>query len=147
VNRAGQGKWTVTGGNGNAVELPPSGWLVVNPGNEFREFSALLNGRRIDYVTSEAYEYLDGRGAWTTEGRLGATGGLVRRDRAPGGIELINLYGNDRIAVQAKGAGELMAYAPAGKNLGKVELSSLRTGWYEFKPVPGGRKYVFAGTH
>ncbi len=147
VNRADRGNWTVNGAGGKTADLPPFGWLVLNPANGFHEASALRNGRRIDYVKAEAYEYLDGRGAWTTEGRLGASGGLVRRDRAPGVIELIDLYGNARIAFQAAGEGELMAYDPAGKNLGKVELRSLRAGWYEFRPVPGGRKYVFAGTH
>jgi hypothetical protein len=37
-----------------------------------------------------------------------------------------------------------MAYDPQDKSLGKVEVGSPRAGWYEFKPVSGGRRYVFA---
>jgi len=50
---------------------------------------------------------------------------------------------NDRIAFQAKTAGVLMAYDPEGRSLGKIELTSPRSGWYEFKPVSGARLYRF----
>ena len=36
-----------------------------------------------------------------------------------------------------------MAYDAEGKSLGKVDVKSARSSWYEFKPLPNGRKYVW----
>jgi len=129
---------------GNAVELPVNGWLVFNPANGFYELSANVGGRRIDHVTAAEFEFLDGRGKWTEHGNLGAAGSVVVRQKGGGVRELIDLYGNDRIALQAKNGGTLMAYDPDGKSLGKVATSSPRAGWIEFKPAPGARSYLYA---
>jgi hypothetical protein len=144
VNRGDQGDWTVNDHEGRPVKLPVSGWLVFNPNSGFFESSADLDGRRVDYVRASAYEYLDGRGTWTSRGRLSASGSVVRRDREDGSVELIDIYGNDRIAFASVQQGELTAYDPEGKNLGTVELTSPRSGWYQFTPAPGARRYVFA---
>ena len=144
VNRGTAGAWTVKDHRGNAVELPVSGWLAFNPANGFYEASASEHGRRIDYVASAGYEFLDGRGQWTRRGNLGATGSVALRTKAPGVLELIDIYGNDRIAFQAKPGGTLAAYDPDGKSLGKVELRTPEAGWLEFTPAPNGRTYVFA---
>ncbi len=138
VNRSSSDSWTVKG-----VELPVSGWLVVNAANGFYEMSANLGGRRIDYVTAPEYEFLDGRSQWTRHGHLGATGSVALRQKPGGVLELTDIYGNDRIQFQAQAAGVLTAYAPDGASLGPVQMSP-RDGWHEFKPVPGGRTYVFA---
>ncbi|MCX6621701.1 MAG: hypothetical protein NTY38_11625 [Acidobacteria bacterium] len=138
VNRGSTGVWKV-----RDVELPPSGWLVFNPANGFREMSANVEGRRIDHVTSAAFEFLDGRGQWTRLGALGATGSVVVRPQATGALELIDLYGNDRIQFAARGEGTLTAFDPAGRNLGQVPLTAVGGGWHEFKPLAGGRRYVF----
>ena len=42
--------------------MPPAGWLGFNVKNGVREFSAIVEGKRIDYVKSRAFEFLDGRG-------------------------------------------------------------------------------------
>ena len=102
-----------------------------------------MEGRRIDYVRAAGYEFLDGRGQWTEHGRLGAQGSVARRDRGDI-IELIDIYGNDRIALQATGAGTVNAYDWEGKLLGEVDLASPRADWHEFTPVSGARSYVFA---
>ncbi|HSB14260.1 MAG TPA: hypothetical protein VLE22_07355, partial [Bryobacteraceae bacterium] len=140
VNRGKEGVWTV-----KTVDLPVNGWLVFNPANGFYEVSGNVGGRRIDYVKAAEYEFLDGRGQWTERGSLGSTGSVARRDRGAGVVELIDIYGNDRISFQADGAGQLMAYDPEGKSLGKVETSSPKTGWHEFKPIKDGRMYIYAG--
>jgi hypothetical protein len=140
VNRGKEGSWNVP-----SVEMPPNGWLVFNNGNGFREISANVGGRRIDHVKAPEYEFLDGRGQWTEHGSLGARGSVARRDRGAGVIELIDIYGNDRLAFQAPGSGKLIAYDSEGKNLGEVSLKSLRTGWLVFDTVKGARSYVFAG--
>jgi hypothetical protein len=125
-------------------ELPPSGWLVFNAHNHFFEMSANIASRRIDYVQAPEFEFLDGRGQWTEFGNLGATGSVALRRSADGLLEFIDIYGNQRIAFRATKAMSVMAYDPQGKCLGKVEFTSPQPGWYEFKPLAGGRRYVCA---
>ncbi len=144
VNRASKGTWTVKDDRGEPVELPVSGWLVFNSQNGFYELSANVAGRRIDWANTPDYEFLDGRGQWTQHGSLGTTGSVTRRERATGVTELIDIYGNDRIAFQASGPGQMMAYDWEGNSLGEVETKSFSDGWYEFQPISGGRMYLFA---
>jgi len=143
VNRGSSGSWNVQDHQGNLVELPPSGWLAFNPSNGFYELSAKLSGRRFDWVRAPEYEFLDGRGQWTEHGTLRATGGVVRRARPSGVSELIDIYGNDQIAFRTSGPGRLVAYDWEGEFLGEVK-GSLSEGWYQFRPISGGRMYVFA---
>jgi len=138
VNRGAEGTWKV-----EDTELPVSGWLAYNPSNGFREVSGTVGGRRIDFVKAPDYEFLDGRGSWTEMGGLGAAGSVARRERAGSVIELIDVYGNDRIGFRSDVAGTLNAYDQEAKFLGKVELASPRAGWHEFKPLAGARSYVF----
>lgn len=49
--------------------LPPGGWVAAQ-GNNFLEYSALVNGSRVDYVNSPDYQYLNGWGQEQTEGNL-----------------------------------------------------------------------------
>jgi hypothetical protein len=70
---------------------------------------------------------------------------VALRSQGTAGLELIDIYGNDRIAFQAKAAGTITAYDGEGQSLGKVALSSQGNGWREFKPLPAGRRYVAAG--
>jgi hypothetical protein len=95
-------------------------------------------------VQASEFEFLDGRGQWTEFGNLGASGSVALRHSADGLLELIDIYGNQRIAFRASSAMSMIAYDAEGKNLGKVELTTPRQGWYEFKPVAGGRRYVCA---
>jgi hypothetical protein len=141
VNRASTGSWTVRAAS-DGYELPVSGWLAFNAKTHFSEQSANAFGHRIDTVQAPEYEFLDGRGQWTEFNDLGATGSVALRHTGDGLLELIDIYGNDRIAFRAAKATSVLAYDPAGKSLGKVEFTSPKQGWYEFKPLPGGRRYV-----
>jgi hypothetical protein len=140
VNRSTSGPWTVKDASGKAVELPVSGWLVFNTGSKFYELSG--GARRIDYVTSPGYEYLDGRGTWTEMGRLAAAGAVVLREQDGGTVELMDLYGNEKIAFSS-GSGRLFAYGPDGEALGEVATTA-EAGRVVFSPVKGGRRYVWA---
>ena len=144
VNRASMGTWSVRDPSGTIFELPVSGWLAFNVRNHFFEISSDIGGRRVDYVRSPEFEFLDGRGQWTEHGDVGATGSVAMRHRDASLLELIDIYGNDRIAFRAGAGTTLMAFDPEGKSLGKVEFTSPREGWLQFKPVPGGRRYVSA---
>jgi hypothetical protein len=117
---------------------------VYNRANGFRELSGNVAGRRVDYVKSAEYEFLDGRGRWAEMGGLGAAGSVAHRAKAGGVVELIDIYGNERIAFRAGEAGVLTAYDADAAALGKVETASARPGWREFKTLAGARSYVFA---
>ena len=144
VNRSAKDVWTVKDHEARQVKLPVSGWLAHNAETGLYEFSAEVDGRRIDYVKAPEYEFLDGRGEWTVQGNLGARGSVARRERPGGAIEMIDMYGNNRIAFCAQDEGLLMAYDWEGKSLGKVALKPMQSGWLEFETVEGGRTYVFA---
>jgi hypothetical protein len=92
-------------------------------------------------VLAPGFEFLDGRGQWTEYGNLGASGSVAQRRNAAGLLELTDIYGNPRIAFRASSATSMIAYDADGESLGKVELTSTKPGWYEFKPVAGGRRY------
>jgi hypothetical protein len=141
VNRAATGVWTVRASDDTLCWLPPSGWWAFNTRHHFSESSAQYGEHRADHVASPEFEFLDGRGQWTEFG-IGATGSVAMRHIGDGLLELIDIYGNDRIAFGAAKATSVMAYDPQGKSLGKVEFTSPKQGWYEFKPVPGGRRYA-----
>ncbi len=143
VNRSPSLTWTVNDAAGHPVELPVSGWLAFNPASNFFEMSGMKDGHRVDYVLSGQYEYLDGRGQWTELGGLGANGSVVMRRKGGTTLELIDLYGNQRIAFQAPAVGTLEAIDPEDKALGNVSCTSPKAGWLEFKPVSGARKYEF----
>jgi hypothetical protein len=144
VNRAQEGTWKIMDSSHTLYDLPVSGWRASNDHNHFFEVSSTIAGHRFDYVSAPEFEFLDGRGQWTEYGNLGASGGVAQRHNAAGLLELIDIYGNPRIAFRASSAASMIAYGADGESLGKVELTSTKPGWYEFKPVAGGRRYVCA---
>jgi len=146
VNRDTAGPWQVPDSEGNIVTLPVNGWLAFNRSNHFYELSADAGGRRIDYVKAPEFEFLDGRGQWTEHGNLGAVGSVALRQKGAE-LELIDIYGNDRIAFRTAAGGVLTAYGPEGESLGGVDLGSQREGWRNFRPLRDGRRYVFAPGH
>jgi len=144
VNRAPAGAWTVLDASHTPHELPVSGWLAFNTHNHFFELSSTIAAHRFDYVQAPDFEFLDGRGQWTEFGNLGASGSVALRHSAEGLLEMIDIYGNQRIDFRASSATSVIAYDAEGKSLGKAELTAPRPGWYEFKPVAEGRRYVCA---
>jgi len=129
-----EGNWVVRG-----KVLPPWGWYAVH-GKDFEEYSALVDGRRIDWVKSPEYEFLDGRGVRTTHGGLSAKGSIAVR-RSKSSVEVIDIYGNDWIGVQVKGRGTCTAFDPDGKSLGPAEARFTSDGMAWIKPVKGARSY------
>jgi hypothetical protein len=146
VNRSPSEPWTVQDSSGADVKLPVAGWLAFNEDAGFYEVSAEIDGRRNDYVKSAEYEYLDARGEWNLHGGVGASGGVARRDGEEG-IELIDIYGNRKLAFRSAGAGKLTAFDADGKEIGEVELRSQGPQWYEFDVVSEARRYVFAASN
>lgn len=63
VNRNTQDKWTVEV-DGQEYILPPYGYAAFMPG-KLLEYSAEVNGHRVDYSRGPRYVYVDGRGVET----------------------------------------------------------------------------------
>lgn len=141
MNGGSWGDWSVRDQSGKTVLLPAFGWLAVNRRTGFYEFSAMVDGSRVDSVRSSEFEFLDGRGKRTRDGNLEARGSVALRHK-DFGIELIDIYGNDRIGFRANASGKLTAFDPEGKALGPVP-ATVADGWVEFEPVAGARSYRF----
>jgi len=144
VNRGSWGGWTVKGPGGETIDLSECGWLAFNRSNGFYELSGNVGGQRVDYVNAPEFEFLDGRGQWTKRGNLGASGSVALRQKGRA-LELIDIYGNERIAFRTDRAGALTAYDPDGRPLGRVETTASE-GWREFRPLAGARSYRFERT-
>jgi hypothetical protein len=66
----GEALWSVQVGV-ETFDLPRHGWLVIGP-DGFLAYSALAEGRRVDYLWTPEYVLLDGRGQTTFFGSLSA---------------------------------------------------------------------------
>ncbi|MEM3490319.1 MAG: hypothetical protein QXO75_11795, partial [Nitrososphaerota archaeon] len=143
-SKASNKVWSFISPNGDKVELPPAGWYAYDPSTNFEEFSALISGRRIDYVISPEYEYLDGRGQFIEIGSLAASGAVVKIQQKRGISEIINIYGNDKIRFKNSAKnGNIVAYDWEGNILSEVPTKKINSEWYEFCTLPQGRRYIF----
>ena len=73
--------WEVSD-RGKTYELPPGGWYARR-GDEFLEFSAMINGKRVDFADSPAYVYLDGHGTAVAVNGHKATDHYIRFKTGP----------------------------------------------------------------
>ncbi len=71
------------------AELPPNGWFVEDPSGKLKAFSALVGGRRVDYVDSPAYLYADARGRFTRLPKVACDGQGVAIQQPDNTLELI----------------------------------------------------------
>lgn len=138
--------WTVRKDGRELAVLPSWGWYACHPDSDFREFSAIVDGRRIDYVHSPDYEYLDGRGVATVYAGLGATGSIAVRKKH-GSFEIIDIHGNDWIGLSVSTPGTCVAYDPEGKYLGRTEVRLAQDGMAWFRAIPNARRYLFTPSH
>lgn len=120
-------------------ELPKWGWYARDRRGDFIEFSALVNGHRVDYVKSPEYEYLDARGKVTALGSVITKGAVaIRRDGDK--TEIIDILGNDEITLKSS-ADTCTAYDGEGKSLGTVQIKKAGP-LVTIMSVKDARKYV-----
>lgn len=103
VNGSADLDWKVRLGRDTWV-LPPSGWVASGPG--LLEVSALVDGRRIDYLKTDDFLYYDGRGRSTAFRGWSSTGPLavwLPGDADPSSIEVLDLGGTGRFALNPEG--------------------------------------------
>ncbi|MGC8668121.1 MAG: hypothetical protein ACP5VE_08415 [Chthonomonadales bacterium] len=142
--------WVIHAGSRRLV-LPPAGWAAYQPAkgghaHGLYTYSALVDGHRADYVTSDAYVYLDGRGRWFSATEAASSGALAIRKTGPQSLEVIHITGEDRFVVRRPYGvtGSLVkctVYDAAGKKLASpVVYDAGSSSW--ITPVPGGVRYV-----
>ncbi|MBO4528672.1 MAG: hypothetical protein J5743_13655, partial [Victivallales bacterium] len=75
VNRNPQDSWAITV-DGRQMVLPPYGYAAFLPG-KLLEYSAEIDGHRVDYSRGPIYTYVDGRGQRTTFPEITAANAYV----------------------------------------------------------------------
>ncbi len=137
VNGHPEEKWAVDG-----MVLPPNGWLVRSDDGELLAYSALVDGRRADYVDSPAYIYADGRGRFTRFPKAACDGQLIAHKREHGRFEVIPLGACREFAIDLDGrSADVTALDEEGAAIGAAEIRSSR-GLVYISPVPKAFSYV-----
>ncbi len=90
--------WRVRIGS-RAFDLPPAGWLAYQK-DHLLSYSALVDGRKADYLRSDAYIYLDGRGELLSTPEASCDGGLAIRRPAPNRLEVIHISGKEPFCIR-----------------------------------------------
>jgi hypothetical protein len=137
-------EWKVAIGSRTFV-LPPAGWLAYQK-DALLSYSALVDGRKVDYLRSDAYIYLDGRGEFFTTPEAASEGGLAITRPAPNRLQVIHISGKQPFYVRRPYGvrGRLVscrAYDVGGNPLSApVVRDSGNMTWIE--PVPNAVRYV-----
>jgi hypothetical protein len=137
-------EWKVAIGS-RTFTLPPAGWLAYQKG-QLLSYSALVNGRKVDYLRSDAYLYLDGRGELFSTSEADSDGGLAITRLASDRLQVIHISGKERFRIGRPFGvqGVLVscrAYDVEGKELARPAThDSGESTWVE--PVPGAIRYV-----
>ena len=123
------------------AELPPNGWFAKDGKGELTAFSALVDGRRVDYVDSPAYLYADGRGQQSRFAKAACDGPMIAHKRSDGTLDVVPVDGCRTFAVSLGGrTGTAMALAEDGKELGPAE-TRLARGLLHIMAVPRAFSY------
>jgi hypothetical protein len=123
------------------ADLPPSGYYANLPNGKLEVFSAIKNGKKGDYVTSPAYDFIDGRGTWL-ETPFGATDKqLIILKNKDGSREIIP-YETENFAIALdKEPKSIVALDADGKEMGKAK-GELQGGLFHIQPVSGAVSYM-----
>ncbi len=137
-------EWKVVIGS-RAFTLPPAGWLAYQR-EQLLSYSALVDGHKVDYLRSDAYIYLDGRGEMFHTPEASSDGGLAITRLAPNRLQVVHISGKERFCIRrpfgVQGAlTSCRAYDVEGKELAKpVTHDSGQATCIE--PVQGAIRYV-----
>lgn len=89
--------------------------VCTNRGWDLLEFSAALDGHRIDYVESPSYDFLDARGTFVRQPRLAADGAVAAIKHADGTLEVIPVDCREWVGVSLEGRdASALAFDQAG---------------------------------
>jgi hypothetical protein len=122
------------------AELPPAGYYARNPRGSLVVSSALVGGRRADYVHSPAYDYVDGRGRWLQTPWAAADGQIIVLQEAGGSREVIPFQAK-RFAVAVSAVPwRVVALDENGVEIGRPR-TELRDGLLDIQPSAGAVSY------
>jgi hypothetical protein len=121
--------------------LPPSGYYARLPDENLEVFSAFRNGQRVDYVTSPAYDFMDGRGKWL-ETSFGATDKqMIILKKEDGSREVIP-YGTNKFAVALDKKPDSIIALDENYNEIGVTQGEQKGKLYYIKPMEGAFSYL-----
>lgn len=145
--------------NGVTYEIPPAGWLAVQ-GKDFVTFSALMDGRKVDFLRDrgqgtrdkggEPLIYADGRGQLTRFGEVATKGAIAVRKLSATQLEVLDISRTGEFGLQQplgmKGMpSRCEAFDLDGKQLGNAEIRITPDyAWVIGKP--DGHRYVVTYT-
>jgi hypothetical protein len=126
--------------NGDTDPTLPRG--NKDKGGKLVAMSAIVDGRRADYVDSPAYVYADGRGRFTRFDKAASDGQAIGHKRADGTIEVIPVGKCSSFGIAMEGrTATAVALDEAGGELGPAE-TRLARGLVYVTPVPKAFSYV-----
>jgi hypothetical protein len=159
-------EWRVRVG-GQTLALPPAGWAATEEmgkrGNGVTKsqrptpnaqrlallsYSALHGAGKADYLRSDAYVYLDGRGQWFQTPEAGSNGALAITKTAKNRLRVIHISGDGDFMIRrpygmAGTVTECRAYDVAGKDLGAAKTHDSGAETY-VEPVKDAIRYELA---
>jgi hypothetical protein len=139
VNCHPKERWRVKVG-AKEHDLSTDGW-AAGQGEEFEEYSTVLDGRRIGFVRSPAYWFADGGGQVRDFGSIATDGAVAVRPKDADGFKVIVFPPLTSITVQHPTATTAEAFDGAGNSLGRAPVE--RTGERVTLPVqPRAEWYV-----
>ncbi len=123
------------------ADLPPSGYYAKLPNGKLEVFSAIKNGERADYVTSPAYDFIDGRGTWVKT-PFGATDKqLIILKKEDGSREVIP-YETEKFAIALDKEPKSMVALDEDHHEIEEGRGELRGGLYYIQPVSSAISYL-----
>ncbi len=136
--------WTVPGEAGS-LDLPPTGWAAISAATRLHSYSAVQGTNRVDYVRSQAYVYLDGRGAWAETPEAATDGSLAIRAPAPNELAVVRIAGQGAFVIRRPfgvrgGLLECTAYDVEGRRLDTLKVED-QDGETRIESAPGAVSY------
>ncbi|NLS97090.1 MAG: hypothetical protein GXX96_33555 [Planctomycetaceae bacterium] len=125
------------------VVLPPFGWYACDTQKkDLVGLSAIVDGRRADYVDGPKYTYANGRGRFTRFERAACDGHLIAHRREDGKVELIPVLCQVGFGIGLDGRrADAVALNEAGETIGPAE-TRLSRGLVFVEPVEGAFSYL-----
>jgi hypothetical protein len=123
------------------ADLPPSGYYAKLKDEELEVFSATSNGKRGDYVTSQSYDFIDGRGSWLVT-PFGATDKqLIILKNEDGSREIIP-YETEKFAINLDKKPNRVIALDKDKNEISQAKGKFKDGLFHIEPITGAFSYL-----
>lgn len=123
------------------ADLPPSGYYAKLKSENLEVFSAAKEGSRGDYVTSQAYDFIDGRGTWL-ETPLGATDKQLIILKNEDGTREVIPYETEKFALCLDKKPKIIKALDKDRNEISQAKGKFKDGLYHIQPIAGAFSYL-----